>query len=77
MVGDPDGYPAYPGSAIGDHMAALNAFGAIMAALFHRQRTGEGQWVDMACTEAGTTLNGPALLDYSVNGRGMRRAGSP
>ena len=27
------------------------------------RRTGEGQWVDMACTEAGVTLNGPAVLD--------------
>ena len=46
-------------------------------ALLHKQRTGEGQWVDMSCTEAGATLNGPALLDYTVNGRGLRREGSP
>ena len=37
----------------------------------------EGQWVDLACTEAGTVLNGPALLDYTVNGRPLRRLGSP
>src|SRR5215204_903518 len=39
MMGKPDGYPAYPASAIGDHMGALNAFGSICAALFHRGRT--------------------------------------
>jgi crotonobetainyl-CoA:carnitine CoA-transferase CaiB-like acyl-CoA transferase len=33
--------------------------------------------VDLACTEAGTVLNGPALLDYTVNGRPLRRPGSP
>ena len=42
LVGEPDGYPAYPASAIGDHMTALNAFGAIMAALFHREADGGG-----------------------------------
>ena len=41
----------------------------------HRNRTGEGQWIDMACTEAGTTLVGPDLLDYTVNGRPLRRPG--
>jgi benzylsuccinate CoA-transferase BbsF subunit len=31
----------------------------------------------MACTDAGLTLTGTALLDYTVNGRPSRRAGSP
>ena len=50
---------------------------AIMMALHHRNVTGEGQSVDMSCTEAGATLNGPALLDYTVNGRRLRRDGMP
>jgi crotonobetainyl-CoA:carnitine CoA-transferase CaiB-like acyl-CoA transferase len=33
--------------------------------------------VDLSCTEAGLTLHGPALLDWTVNGRPMRRPGSP
>ncbi len=69
--------PAGWGYSYMDHTGAYYMAIAIMMALLHRQRTGEGQWVDMACTEAGTTLNGPALLDYTVNGRGMRREGSP
>jgi CoA:oxalate CoA-transferase len=51
MIGDPDGHPMYPASAIADHMTALNAFGAISAALFHRQRTGEGQYIDLALVD--------------------------
>jgi crotonobetainyl-CoA:carnitine CoA-transferase CaiB-like acyl-CoA transferase len=60
-----------------DHTGAYLMAVALLAALYHRARTGEGQWVDMSCTEAGGSLNGPALLDYTVNGRGMRREGSP
>jgi benzylsuccinate CoA-transferase BbsF subunit len=45
--------------------------------LIHRERTGEGQWVDLACTEAALTLHGPALLDWTVNGRSLRREGRP
>jgi crotonobetainyl-CoA:carnitine CoA-transferase CaiB-like acyl-CoA transferase len=50
---------------------------ALLAALYHRQRTGEGQWIDMSCTEAGAALNGPAVLDATVNRRPLRRPGSP
>ena len=50
---------------------------AILAGLVHRNRTGEGQWIDVSCTEAGTTLVGPDLLDYTVNGRPLRRDGEP
>ena len=51
MLGEPDGHPMYPASAIADHMTAVNAFGAISAALFHRQRTGEGQHIDLALVD--------------------------
>jgi crotonobetainyl-CoA:carnitine CoA-transferase CaiB-like acyl-CoA transferase len=51
MMGEPDGHPVYPASAIADHMTAINAFGAISAALFHRERTGEGQHIDLALVD--------------------------
>lgn len=75
--GLPDMEPAGWGYSYMDHTGAYYMAIAILMALLHKQRTGAGQWIDMACTEVGTTLNGPALLDYTVNGRGMRRAGSP
>ena len=50
---------------------------AILLALYHRNKTGEGQYVDLSCSDAALTLNGPALLDYTVNKRPLRRDGSP
>lgn len=69
--------PAGWGYSYMDHHGGSFMAIAILAALVHRNRTGEGQWIDMACTEAGATLAGPAILDYTVNGRRMRREGMP
>jgi benzylsuccinate CoA-transferase BbsF subunit len=69
--------PAGWGYSYMDHTGGYYMAMAIMLALIHRERTGEGQWVDLACTEAGLTLNGPALLDWSVNGRPWRQDVQP
>ena len=44
------------------------AVSALMAALIHRDRTGEGQFIDLAQMEATVALLGPAILDYTANG---------
>jgi crotonobetainyl-CoA:carnitine CoA-transferase CaiB-like acyl-CoA transferase len=75
--GLPDREPAGWGFSYMDHTGGSYMAMAILMALYHRARTGEGQWVDLSCSEAGATLNGPAMLDWSVNGRPMRRPGSP
>ena len=75
------GLPDLPAAGWGysymDHHGGNFMAIAILAALVRRNRSGEGQWIDMACTEAGATLLGPAVLDYTVNGRPLRREGSP
>ena len=76
-VGGPDPPPAGWGFSYMDHMGANIMAVAILAAVAHRNRTGEGQWVDMSCTDAGLGLTGPDLLDYTVNSRPLRRAGMP
>ena len=75
--GLPDREPAGWGYSFMDHTGAYYMAIAILLALLHRQRTGEGQWVDLACTESALTLHGPALLDWTVNGRPTRRPGQP
>ena len=73
----PDQPPAGWGYSYMDHTGAYFMAMAIMLALHHRNVTGEGQYVDVAATEAALSLNGPVLLDYTVNGRPLRREGYP
>ncbi|MDH4146178.1 MAG: CoA transferase [Acidimicrobiia bacterium] len=75
--GLPGEEPAGWGYSYMDHTGGYYMAMAILGALYHRARTGEGQWVDLSCTEAGATLNGPTMLDYTVNGRPLRRDGAP
>jgi crotonobetainyl-CoA:carnitine CoA-transferase CaiB-like acyl-CoA transferase len=69
--------PAGWGYSYMDHTGAYYMAIAILLALLHRQRTGEGQWVDLSCTDSALALHGPALLDWTVNGRPARRDGQP
>ncbi len=75
--GLPDMPPAGWGYSYMDHHGGYFMCLGILAAICHRQRTGEGQWVDMSCSEAGAHMLGPAVLDYTVNGRPTNRPGSP
>ena len=70
--GLPQQPPAGWGYSYMDHTGAYYMAMAIMLALIHRNKTGEGQHVDLACTETALSLNGPALLDWVVNGRATR-----
>jgi len=72
-----DKEPAGWGYSYMDHTGAYYMAMAILMALFHRERTGEGQWVDMSCTDTALTLHGPAILDWTVNNRPLRRDGQP
>lgn len=52
LTGPPDGPPMPVGAPIGDVMAGVHAVAAIGLALFHRERTGRGQHVDIAMVDA-------------------------
>ena len=75
ITGHPDG-PL--GHAIGDvdlMNATAGAF-AIIAALYHREETGEGQFIDLSQCEGVTSLIGEVLLDYQMTGRIPGRKGN-
>lgn len=73
----PDQEPAGWGYSYMDHTGGYYMAMAILMALIHRQRTGEGQWVDLATTDVALGLHGPALLDWTVNNRPTRQERQP
>ena len=55
----PDGQPLpYQRGGMGDHMAGMAAAGAVSAALFARERTGEGQLVSVSLLRIGLYMVG-------------------
>ena len=73
--GCPGKPPAGWGYSYMDHTAGYYGAIAILMALHHRNQTGEGQHIDISQVEAGMVLNGPAVLDYTVNGRELAARG--
>ena len=65
----PDRDPAGTWGAYTDFIAPRFGVAAIATALLHRARTGEGQHVDLAQTEAGVHFLSPLVLDYLQNDR--------
>jgi crotonobetainyl-CoA:carnitine CoA-transferase CaiB-like acyl-CoA transferase len=77
MSGLPE--PAMPvgwGYSYLDWMGAYGYALALLGALYHRERTGESQWIDASQCESGIFLTGAAILDWSANGRIFRRYGN-
>ena len=59
-----------------DHTAGYYAAIALLMALHHRARTGEGQHVDMSQIETGMVLGAVPILDAQVNGRSYEPIGN-
>ena len=76
ITGPVDGEPFKVGVAIVDVTAGLYASNAILAALHHRERTGEGQYIDVALFDAqlGWLVN--VAQNYLVSGTPPRRYGN-
>lgn len=51
VTGDPDGPPMKAGPAVADFISGTHLYGAIMTALFERERTGRGRLVEVAMIE--------------------------
>ncbi|MEM9565002.1 MAG: CoA transferase [Actinomycetota bacterium] len=64
------------GFSLNDHAAGFGAAISVLAAIEARERTGRGQYVDMAQLEVGAFLIGPALVDHFATGRVTEAAGN-
>jgi benzylsuccinate CoA-transferase BbsF subunit len=76
LTGWPDRPPCGPFGAYSDYPSPRFALCAVLAALDHRRRTGEGQYIDFSQAEACVHFLSPAILDMAVNGRCQTRAGN-
>jgi crotonobetainyl-CoA:carnitine CoA-transferase CaiB-like acyl-CoA transferase len=59
-----------------DAVGAVTLTFAVLAALYHRNRTGEGQWVDVSQVEAFLPHLSRPFMDHVMNGRGFAPAGN-
>lgn len=76
LIGEPDGPPYFLYGPYIDFIAV--AFGgiAVLAALDHRRRTGEGVYIDLSQFETGVQFISSAMLDYAANGVVRKRDGN-
>jgi len=76
ITGDPAGEPSKVGVAIADLMAGLYAASAILAALHHRERSGEGQFIDIALLDSQVSCLINVAMNYLVSGQPPQRFGN-
>lgn len=68
--------PAGWGYSYLDWMGAYGFAQAILAGLLHRERTGEGQWIDASQCESGLMLTGVQCLEWALQRKAFTRTGN-
>ena len=80
VTGEPDGVPGggpvKVGVAISDQMAGMNALAAILTALLKRERTGEGEYIDVALLDSTVAALVNQASTYLVAGTVPQRMGN-
>ncbi|MEM9176855.1 MAG: CoA transferase, partial [Myxococcota bacterium] len=76
VTGWPGERPCAPYVAYTDYVSPRFATPALLAAVDHARRTGEGQHIDLSQGESTLHLLGAAILDYTANGRVMGARGN-
>lgn len=76
LTGYPDQPPVKVGSSIADHVTGIYLATGILIALFHRERTGEGQQVDVAMADSVFSILESAIVEYTFLGHTVQRNGN-
>ncbi|HYR79265.1 MAG TPA: CoA transferase, partial [Candidatus Dormibacteraeota bacterium] len=76
ITGYPDSFPCGIGGTWPDFAVGTGMVFFLLAALHHRDRTGEGQYLDLSMAEMVTTMMPEAMMDFLMNGREHRPAGN-
>ncbi|OBK45860.1 CaiB/BaiF CoA-transferase family protein [Mycobacterium sp. 1081908.1] len=75
VTGYPDGPPCNP-QGPADPVVGVHAGVALLAALEHRRRTGEGQLIEVAQIEVAAAVTAEPVIEYSMNGVVQQREGN-
>jgi benzylsuccinate CoA-transferase BbsF subunit len=76
VTGWPDRDPPLLYGAYTDSIAGRFGACSLLAALEHKRRTGQGQYIDVSQYEAGIQFIIPALLNYTAHGSALKRDGN-
>ena len=74
--GEPGGGPQKVGIAVTDVLAGMYASLAITAAIAHRERTGTGQYIDLALLDSIVAFGANQILNYFTSGKIPGRYGN-
>ena len=69
ITGYPDSGPCGIGGTWPDFAVGTGMVFFLLAALYHRERTGEGQYLDLSMAEMVTTMMPEAMMDFFMNKR--------
>ena len=76
LSGHPDSPPTMVHIALGDAVAGLNGAAALLVALRHLRRTGEGQFVDLSHSECLFPLGAHGIAEQALTGSAPPRLGN-
>jgi crotonobetainyl-CoA:carnitine CoA-transferase CaiB-like acyl-CoA transferase len=76
LLGYPDGQPMNSGTMHTDAISGMVGFAALLIAIRHRARTGEGQYIDLSQQETATTYITDRILEYTIGGHAPQRMGN-
>jgi len=76
VTGPENGEPTRAGVAMTDLASGMFACSAVLAALYARQRTGQGQWADIALLDSQVALMSYVASNFLVSGELPRRFGN-
>ncbi len=76
VTGEPDGPPLKVGVGIADIMCGMYATTAILAALHHRDKSGEGQYIDLSLLDTQVAWLANVGLNYLASGDVPQRVGN-
>lgn len=76
VTGEPDGEPEKIGTPASDYIGGLYGALSVMAALRHRDRTGEGQHIDLSLLDCSIAFLAPRSGEYLIDGTVPGRIGN-